>query len=141
MRDVIFLGLVIGIVFYELTSITPGGVIVPGLMAYYIFDYQRLLVTLVIAVLTYLVYLLLNKFVILYGKRKYAVFLIIGVMITLVFSLLSNIPILSFLGIPIVGYIVPGIVASNFSKQGLIKTTLGLSICMGFTGLIVWLFV
>ena len=44
-----FIGLVIGFVFYELTDVSPGGVIAPAYCALYVHEPMRIVVTIAIA--------------------------------------------------------------------------------------------
>ena len=55
MTNIIIIGLLISIIFYEITDISPGGIIVPGLMVLYFNQVDRMIYTVVIAIISYLV--------------------------------------------------------------------------------------
>ena len=52
MAELLILGVIVSIVFYELTDITPGGLIVPGIMVAHIGQPLRMVYTLLIAIAT-----------------------------------------------------------------------------------------
>lgn len=139
MREIILLGLIIGIIFYELTEISPGGLVVPGMIAYYIFDPYRILMTVGISIISFFIVKLVNRYMILYGKRKYIMHIVIATILSTVISLISNKLNVSFLAIPVIGYIIPGIISNEMDKQGPIKTLIGLTIVTGIIGLLVLL--
>ena len=46
--NIVLLGVIISIIFFEITNISPGGIIVPGLMALYIKQPERMLYTIIV---------------------------------------------------------------------------------------------
>ena len=54
MTEILVLGVLVAIIFYELTDITPGGIIVPGLMVAYINQPLRMIYTVVVAIVAFL---------------------------------------------------------------------------------------
>jgi poly-gamma-glutamate biosynthesis protein PgsC/CapC len=139
-RELVIIGIILGFIFYELTKISPGGVIVPGLLAYYIYDPKSILVTLLIALASYFICFGLSHLMILFGRRLYIVHILVGVFLSIVLYLLSLIPALHFLSISPIGYIIPGIISYTCAKQGPIKTFSGLTFVTGLVFLISLLF-
>lgn len=139
MGEIIFLGLIIGIIFYELTDISPGGIVVPGILAYYLYDPSRILMTVIVGVIAYLVVRFLSGYMVLYGKRKFVVHVTIGVLLSALLSLVTQQFELYVLAIPLIGYIVPGIIGNEISKQGILKTVSALTIVVLLTGLVVYI--
>ncbi|MFA5290681.1 MAG: poly-gamma-glutamate biosynthesis protein PgsC [Candidatus Izemoplasmatales bacterium] len=137
MGEIIFLGLVIGIIFYELTDISPGGIVVPGIIAYYLYDPARIAMTIAIGVVSYFIVKWLSRHLILYGKRKFALHIIIAVALGFLLSLLTESFELNVLDIPLIGYIIPGIIGHEIGKQGIVKTLVALCIVVLMTGLVV----
>ena len=72
-QNILTLGVIISIVFYEITEISPGGLIVPAYFALYLDDPLKLSVTAGISLLTLLLLKLLSRYTILYGRRRFAV--------------------------------------------------------------------
>jgi poly-gamma-glutamate biosynthesis protein PgsC/CapC len=119
-------GVAFGMVFTELTGISPGGLIVPGYIALYWNQPDRLSLTAGIAIATACTLKLLSRWLLLYGRRRYALFLLVGFTLksgTQLF-LPSLFPVLG--GLEAVGWLVPGIIASDIDKQGVVKTLLAL---------------
>lgn len=139
MAEILVLGVLISIVFYELTDLSPGGIIVPGLMVLYISNPWRMFYTLAVAIGAYYIVKLLSLRFIIFGKRRFA--------LLIVFSFLLHVIIIAIAGgivhdfsspvISIIGYTVPGIIASNMQKQGVVKTSLSLAIVVGILELCV----
>lgn len=130
--EILIIGVLISIIFYEVTSISPGGIIVPGLMVLYISSPLRMIATLVIALLSYFTVKLLSKKFLIYGKRRFTLLILLSFVYYVVINLIASL----FVGnfslniISIVGYTTAGIIASNMYKTGVIKTTLSLGICV-----------
>lgn len=139
MGETILLGLVISIVFFELTDISPGGLVVPGILAYYLYDPKRIVLTLALALITYGIVKLLQNYLVLYGKRKFVVHIIIAAGLGFVLGLLTESFELNILDIPVIGYLIPGIIANETGKQGVLKTFGALCIATLMTGLVVLL--
>ena len=117
------LGVILSLIFSEKTGIIPAGLVVPGYLGL-IFDQPVfIMMVLLISLLTYLIVTYgISRFVILYGKRKFAAMLVVGISLKLLFDYfypLMPFEIYEFRGI---GVIVPGLIANTIQKQGLVVT-------------------
>jgi gamma-polyglutamate biosynthesis protein CapC len=117
------LGVILSLIFSEKTGIIPAGLVVPGYLGL-IFDQPVfVMMVLLISLLTYLIVTFgISRFVILYGKRKFAAMLVVGISLKLIFDYfypLMPFEIYEFRGI---GVIVPGLIANTIQKQGLVVT-------------------
>jgi gamma-polyglutamate biosynthesis protein CapC len=117
------LGVILSLIFSEKTGIIPAGLVVPGYLGL-IFDQPVfIMMVLLISLLTYLIVTYgISRFVILYGKRKFAAMLVVGISLKLLFDYfypLMPFEIYEFRGI---GIIVPGLIANTIQKQGLVVT-------------------
>ena len=83
-QNILTLGVIISIVFYEITEISPGGLIVPAYFALYLDDPLKLSVTAGISLLTLLLLKLLSRYTILYGRRRFAVCIIVSFIIKMI---------------------------------------------------------
>ncbi|MDR3138487.1 MAG: poly-gamma-glutamate biosynthesis protein PgsC [Treponema sp.] len=121
-------GIIVSFVFTELTALSPGGIIVPGYLALSI--QQRPLDTALTAAAAAVVMVmvkLLSGFFILYGRRRYALCLILGLALKILAEhTLAGFPALDD-GVHIIGYLIPGIIANDMLKQGLLKTALAMA--------------
>ncbi len=114
----IALGLLFSLVCYLTTNLSPGGMITPGWLALTLVeDLQKAAMVVGITVLTYLGTLLLQRYVILYGKRLFAAVVLTGVVLqaTLYVVLQQQFPLMY--ANQTLGFIVPGLIAYQLVRQ------------------------
>lgn len=114
----IALGLMFSLVCYLTTNLSPGGMITPGWLALTLIeDLQRAAMVVGVTVLTYLCTQLMQKFVILYGKRLFAAVVLTGVVLqaTVFLVLQREFPLLY--ANQTLGFIVPGLIAYQLQRQ------------------------
>ena len=70
--------MVLSLFLTETLGVTAGGIIVPGYIAMNLDSPSRLLVTMGISLIVYLVIKLLSNFVLVYGKRRLVLALLLG---------------------------------------------------------------
>ena len=137
--NILILGVIISIIFYEITNISPGGIIVPGLLVAYTNQPERIVYTIIVAIITYLIVKLISRYMLIFGRRKFALMIIISILVNLILELIVHATSFSLINIAIIGYTVPGLIANDVSKQGVIKTLPALVIVTGILELIVLL--
>lgn len=114
----IALGLLFSLVCYLTTNLSPGGMITPGWLALTLVeDLQRAAMVVGVTVLTYVSTLLVQRFVILYGKRLFATVVLIGVVLqgTVMIVLQLEFPLMYTN--QTLGFIVPGLIAYQLVRQ------------------------
>ena len=135
-NEIIVLGVIISIVFTELTSISSCGLIVTGYFALALKTPQRIIYTLVVSIITYCIIKGISKIAIIYGRRRFALSIILAFCVDFILSIF-----LSYYYNPgLIGIIVPGLIVNEWLKQGIIKSTLALMITVGITASIMCLF-
>lgn len=111
----------------ELTGILTGGMISAGYLAYWIGEPLRILSTLLMSILIALILRLSRHFLILYGRRRFMLSILLSIFGVFIveksYFFLSS---LSF-DLRIIGYIIPGLIASDMEKQGIVRTIAALS--------------
>lgn len=117
------LGVIISLVFTELLGASAGGIVVPGYIALYLDRPMQILGTLVISLLTWGIIRLISQFTLLFGKRR----MVLSILIGFILGWLSRVMIFNELTIhdlqmQSIGYIVPGLIANWFERQGFVKT-------------------
>ena len=137
MGEILILGIILSILFYEMTDISPGGIIVPGVMVMYIQQIDRMIYTVFVSILTYLIVQFFAKYFIVYGKRKFALMLLVSLFVNILFSYTMDVLSINMLNVNIIGYTIAGLIAYEMSKQGTFKTISGLTIVIGLLQLIV----
>ncbi|MEU4743257.1 poly-gamma-glutamate biosynthesis protein PgsC/CapC [Actinosynnema sp. NPDC023658] len=130
--EVATLGLAIGLVFslgcYLATNLSPGGMITPGWLALTLVeDYRRALLVVVMSGVTFGAVKLLQRVVILYGKRLFAAVVLTGVLLqtTLFMLIQSDLPLL--FAHQTLGFVVPGLIAYQLVRQPPLATAIATS--------------
>ncbi len=127
--QIIVTGILVSLIFSYFTELSPAGLIVPGYIALNIGSPFKLLLTLAVVMLTILVYRLISRFTILYGQRRFAVMVLISIAISYLISLLP-IPVA---GVGVIGYLIPGIIAKECERQGIIRTLAAMAAASAIT--------
>ena len=134
--NLVILGVLLSIIFYEITNISPGGIIVPGLLALYYRQVDRIIYTIIIAIIAYFIVKLLSRYFVIFGRRRFVLMIIISLFLNIILDLVLHSFSLSMLNLTIVGYTIAGIIANDIYRQGLRKTIPALVIVTGLTILI-----
>ncbi|AIR82419.1 poly-gamma-glutamate biosynthesis protein PgsC [Staphylococcus epidermidis] len=119
----LFVGVVLSLIFAEKFGINPAGLVVPGYLAL-IFDQPIMLLSvLIISCLTYFIVSNgISKWVILYGRRKFASMILTGMVIKFIFDLLYPLTPFEMVEVSGIGVVIPGIIANTIQKQGVVIT-------------------
>lgn len=123
MYEIFLIALVLSLLFIAITGIYPGGIIVPGYLILFANQPLRLLGTLLAAVVIWLLYRLASRWLILFGQRRFVFFILLSALISYAVSALLPQWYPEATEIRIIGWIIPGLIANNFEKQGILKTT------------------
>ncbi|WP_315121468.1 poly-gamma-glutamate biosynthesis protein PgsC [uncultured Clostridium sp.] len=122
-NNIVILGIILSILYYEVTEISPGGVIVPGYIALFLDQPMKIILTILLSIVTLYIVNFLAEYTILYGKRKFAMMIIISFIIKFIFKEgVDYLSLSSIISISAIGYIVPGITAQEMDRQGVVKT-------------------
>jgi poly-gamma-glutamate biosynthesis protein PgsC/CapC len=135
----LIIGVVVSLLLTELVGLSSGGIIVPGYVALLLDRPAALLVFLLVAGLSYGVVLALGTRLMLYGSRRFAVALLTGLALSAAAQWAA--PLFVSLHVEWVGlgYIVPGLLAHQFDRQGVLPTLLMLAIAAPLVRLILLL--
>lgn len=120
--NIVLLGVIVSIIFFEITDISPGGIIVPGLLVLYIKQPERMIYTLLVAILTYFIVKFISKYLIIFGKRRFVIMIFTSLLLNFILNVLLKFSSISMLNISIIGYTIAGLIANDIYKQGLKKT-------------------
>jgi poly-gamma-glutamate biosynthesis protein PgsC/CapC len=122
------IGLVVGFIFYELTGISPGGVIAPAYFALFIYDPERIIMTIIIALAIYLIIRFLSSYMILYGRRRFLLAVVLSFFLKLLIETQIQPLDVMKLDLQSIGYIIPGLIANEMSRQKIVSTLLSLGV-------------
>ncbi len=135
------IGILVSFAFYEIVGFSPGGFVVPGYIALFLDQPARLLITLLIALLTYFAINILSNYIILYGRRRFFFAIIIGFLLKwFIEKIIVQVPI-SGVDLRGIGYIIPGLIANEMKRQGIFPTFYSLVIVSMIVYLILLLFI
>jgi len=117
------LGVIISLIFSEMLGASAGGIVVPGYIALYLDKPMQILGTLLVSLATWGIIRIIGSFTLLFGKRRMVLSILIGFILgwasrNLIFH---NVTIYD-LQMQSIGYIVPGLIANWFERQGFLKT-------------------
>jgi poly-gamma-glutamate biosynthesis protein PgsC/CapC len=123
------IGVIISLMFSELLGASAGGIVVPGYIALYLDRPLQILGTLVISLLTWAIIRIIGNFTLLFGKRR----MVLSILIGFILGWLSRILVVQDITIhqlqmQSIGYIIPGLIANWFERQGFWKTVSSMGI-------------
>jgi len=123
------IGVIISLIFSELLGASAGGIVVPGYLALYLDRPLQILGTLIISLLTWGIIRIIGNFTLLFGKRRMVLSILIGFILGWASRLLviNDVTVMQ-LQMQSIGYIVPGLIANWFERQGFWKTISTMSI-------------
>ncbi len=129
LQQAIVLSVLLSFCSAEFLGLLSGGLVSAGYLAFYLEEPYRLASTLLLAVAVFGLYKLAGRFVILYGRRRFMFTVIAGILLGWLFERLAYT--LSFIpqDTRIIGYIIPGLMANDMVKQGIVKTVLAVLVC------------
>lgn len=130
------LGIVFGLAFHELVGLSPGGVVAPAYLAFYMDQSPRVAATLAVSLLTYGVVAVASRYVLLFGRRRAGLMLLVGFALRWLWEGLT-LTISPGLGFDAIGFIVPGLIANEVDRQGVAATLSSLLIVAAVVRLVV----
>ncbi len=115
------LSIFLSLFYYEFVGIAPSGLIVPGYIALNAAQPEKILFTFLIALMTYALVRLLSRFLIIYGKRQFALCVGVAILLNLLIGqvLFQN-------EWSVIGRMIAGIMANAWIRDGLMKSALSL---------------
>ena len=128
-----FIGLTVSTLFVELTGLYPGGIIVPSYVALFVDQPLRIVGTLMAALLAWACYRLLARTFILFGRRRFLLLVLLGGIWALIGYRYLPIVWPQTAELRAIGWVIPGLIANTFERQGLVLTIPALGIASAIT--------
>ncbi|MBU4330031.1 MAG: poly-gamma-glutamate biosynthesis protein PgsC [Acidobacteria bacterium] len=120
------IGIVLALLFAELTDIYPGGIVVPAFLALHGGEPAKILLTVAAAGLAFGCVFCISRVVLLFGKRRFVLCLLFGVFWSLAAGLLLPDLFVQGQELRVIGWIVPGLLANTLMRQKALPTFAGL---------------
>ncbi len=118
------LSVVISFILYETFGLLTGGMVSAGYLAMFFEQPFRIVATLVLAILIYLITRLISRRVILYGRRRFMLMILFGLVLGwLIEKLMIGLHVIPQ-DIRIIGHVVAGLIANDMYKQGILRVLL-----------------
>ena len=110
------IGILLGMLYYHKTGWACGGIITPGVIAIYIGDPEKVLVSIAAGLVTWIVLKFLVRFSGIYGRQRLAAAMLI--------ALALRYPLVSVWGETSLwlGWVVPGLIGADMQRQGVVIT-------------------
>ncbi len=120
------LSIILSFISTEFVGVLTGGMISAGYLAYYFNSPTRIISTLFVAILITLAIKVLKNFLILYGRRRFMLSVLLSIFFVYIFQKMYFYLSAFDVDLRIIGYIIPGLIANDMEKQGIVKTILSL---------------
>lgn len=120
------LSIILSFISTEFVGVLTGGMISSGYLAYYFNSPTRIISTLLVAILITFAIKGLKNFLILYGRRRFMLSVLLSIFFVYLFQKLYFYLSSFNVDLRIIGYIIPGLIANDMEKQGIVKTILSL---------------
>ena len=110
------IGILLGMLYYHKTGWACGGIITPGVIAIYIGDPDKVLVSIAAGLVTFIVLKILVRYSGIYGRQRLAAAMLI--------ALALRYPLVSVWGETSLwlGWVVPGLIGADMQRQGVVIT-------------------
>ena len=131
--ETLLIGLVLALLWAEITDLSPGGIIVPGYFALYLDRPLRATATLAVALLTLAIYRFLARHLILFGRRRFVLMVLVGAVFSQVWLLVLPRVFAAPVELRVIGWIIPGILASSLARQKVLPTLASLAVVSTLT--------
>lgn len=117
-------GLAISLIFSEMFGLAAGGMVVPGYVALSLSKPLDVVLTMVTGIATFAIVHALSSVVIIYGKRRTVLMILVGYLLGVTVRTLTPeaLPFADENNYQVIGFIIPGLIAIWFDRQGIIET-------------------
>lgn len=125
----IAIGLIVSLIVTEVLGLSVGGMIVPGYLAMSLHEPLAVGMTILAAVVAWALVRLVSRWTILYGRRRVVLTVMFGFAVGMAIRTLANVIGSQVVGgqaemdaMVMIGFIIPGLIALWFERQGFIET-------------------
>ncbi len=127
---IIALGIALGMIWFQRTGFSPGGIISPGLLALNMYSFHSLAWTIVFSMLVFSLLEICIRLLGIYGRQRVATALMLAALLRLA---AGNVMLFDPFWL---GWVIPGLVAADVQRQGILPTFSGLIAVSGTAFLI-----
>jgi gamma-polyglutamate biosynthesis protein CapC len=124
--EIALVGLVLALAWTGLTGYYPGGIIVPSYLVLMVHQPLAVAGTMAAALLAWALYLPAARCLLLFGRRRVVVLLLLGAGWVLAITAAAPALFPGTAEFRLLGWVVPGLIANHFERQGVLPTTASL---------------
>jgi gamma-polyglutamate biosynthesis protein CapC len=136
--ETIGLGMLASFFLTETVGLAAGGIVVPGYFALTLNEPVRVVATILVALVTFLIIKLLSKVMLVYGRRMLLLGILVGYLLGYVTKIVPPLSIAGLhLDVSVIGYVIPGLMAYWMNRQGIVETISTMLIAAVLTRLII----
>ena len=126
LETAITLSIVFGFIISEALGILSGGLVSAGYLAFFIDQPLRIAATLGLSIFIALLVNAISQWLIIFGRRRFVLTILLSLVAAWLFERFSYRMNLIPQDMRIIGYLIPGLIANDMVRQGVIKTLLAL---------------
>lgn len=132
------LGMAMSFFMTETIGLAAGGIVVPGYIALLLHHPLQVIMTILVAWITFLITKLISRFMLLYGRRLLVMAILIGYLLGYVTRLFPPFIISQLkLDLATIGFVIPGLIAYWMNRQGVVETITTMIVAAVLTRLLV----
>ena len=136
--ETIGLGMLASFFLTETVGLAAGGIVVPGYFALTLNEPLRVVATILLALVTFLIIKLLSQVMLVFGRRMLLLGVLVGYLLGYVTKIVPTLTIATLhLDVSVVGYVIPGLLAYWMNRQGVVETISTMLIAAVLTRLII----
>lgn len=129
LETAITLSVVFSFILSEALGFLSGGLVSAGYLAFFIDQPLRIAATLGLSIMIAILVSVLSQWLILFGRRRFVLTVLLSLAAAWLFERFSYRMNLIPQDMRIIGYLIPGLIANDMVRQGVIKTLLSLLLC------------
>ena len=129
LQQAITLSIIFGFLSTEFLGLYTGGLVSAGYLAFFMEQPYRIASTIVLSIIVYGLTRLMGKAVILYGRRRFMATVLLGILLTWFYEDHGDIFKFVSQDMRVIGYMIPGLLANDMWKQGIVRTGLAALAC------------
>ncbi|MEO0010007.1 MAG: poly-gamma-glutamate biosynthesis protein PgsC [candidate division WOR-3 bacterium] len=136
--ETIGLGMLVSFLLTETIGLAAGGIVVPGYIALMLTEPVRIVATVLVAMITFLIIRALSRVMLVFGRRMLLLGILIGYLLGYVTKIFPPVTIDSLrLDLSVIGYVIPGLIAYWMNRQGVVETLSSMILAAVLTRLVI----
>ncbi|MEO0026351.1 MAG: poly-gamma-glutamate biosynthesis protein PgsC [candidate division WOR-3 bacterium] len=136
--ETIGLGMLVSFLLTETIGLAAGGIVVPGYIALMLTEPVRIVATVLVAMITFLIIRALSRVMLVFGRRMLLLGILIGYLLGYITKIFPPVTIDSLrLDLSVIGYVIPGLIAYWMNRQGVVETLSSMILAAVLTRLVI----